>query len=484
MPIPLKRKALAALLAVPALFVGLTVSPGASRADAAVPTVLPLTITNNSGRGTTRSTSTTSAPCSPPASRAGPTPAAPSTPGRPAATRRSPAPDASIAGPASGASPTIRHPEVLRPHLLLLRPEAGLQADHRRPGPAGRAEPHRPQPQHPVQLVGVHPQRLRPVDQQHAGRHVLGALRRRRASSPTAPPRPPGTSSRAATTRFFNALQGPARRLGQPDPDRLRRHDPARARARTTASRPAPCRPRVMDDYVNRVWTKYSTSTLTVTPFADQPNTKYFGRVSGNVMNFTDSSGAVVTTLPEARRGQHLRLLQAPRRPNDLVRGPISRTLCAGYNRSTLLTEPQPAGHQRGRLLPGHGHQPVRRQDPRPDGRRQGVRLRLRRRRQPRVPGQRRQPAAGVPHPRPLQLGRLVRRVDLGAQRAAGTPEAVMMRLTGRDPFQRGPGRVLVRGPRTGGRAPRSGSRAHQAGGHRAGAARGTRSEGLDPHVA
>jgi hypothetical protein len=95
----------------------------------------------------------------------------------------------------------------------------------------------------------------------------------------------------------------------------------------------------VMDDYVNRVWQKYSTQTLTVTPFADRPDTKYYGRVSGNVMNFTDSSGTVVTSFqkPDADSvfGCH-KLLDAP---NDQVRGPISRTLCAGFNRSTLLVD-------------------------------------------------------------------------------------------------------------------------------------------------
>jgi hypothetical protein len=96
----------------------------------------------------------------------------------------------------------------------------------------------------------------------------------------------------------------------------------------------------VMDDYINRVWQKYATTTLTVTPFTDQPNTKYFGRVSGGVMNFTNSAGATVTSFqkPDASSvfGCH-RLLDAP---NDQVRGPISRTLCAGFNRSTLLTNP------------------------------------------------------------------------------------------------------------------------------------------------
>ncbi|MFE6334783.1 glycoside hydrolase family 64 protein [Streptomyces sp. NPDC057798] len=96
----------------------------------------------------------------------------------------------------------------------------------------------------------------------------------------------------------------------------------------------------VLDDYINRVWQKYATTTLTVTPFANQPGIKYYGRVSGGVMNFTNSAGAVVTSFqkPDAPSvfGCH-RLLDAP---NDLVRGPISRTLCAGFNRSTLLTNP------------------------------------------------------------------------------------------------------------------------------------------------
>lgn len=93
----------------------------------------------------------------------------------------------------------------------------------------------------------------------------------------------------------------------------------------------------VMDDYINRVWSKYSTSTLTVTPFADQPNTRYSGRVSGNVMNFTNTSGAVVTSFQKPDADSIFGCYKLLDAPNDLVRGPISRTLCAGFNRSTLL---------------------------------------------------------------------------------------------------------------------------------------------------
>jgi hypothetical protein len=98
--------------------------------------------------------------------------------------------------------------------------------------------------------------------------------------------------------------------------------------------------PTIMSDYINRVWSRYTTSTLTVTPFANEPNTRYFGRVSGNVMNFTNSSGAVVTSFQKPDSDSIFGCYKLLDAPNDLVRGPISRTLCAGYNRSTLLTNP------------------------------------------------------------------------------------------------------------------------------------------------
>ncbi|MGW4054865.1 glycoside hydrolase family 64 protein [Streptomyces sp. NPDC004779] len=96
----------------------------------------------------------------------------------------------------------------------------------------------------------------------------------------------------------------------------------------------------VMTDYINRVWTKYASSTLTVTPFANQPSVKYHGRVAGNVMNFTDSSGRVVTSFQKPDSDSVFGCYKLLDAPNDQVRGPISRTLCAGYNRSTLLTNP------------------------------------------------------------------------------------------------------------------------------------------------
>ncbi|MEU0650906.1 glycoside hydrolase family 64 protein [Streptomyces albogriseolus] len=111
----------------------------------------------------------------------------------------------------------------------------------------------------------------------------------------------------------------------------------------------------VMDDYINRVWNKYTGTDLIVTPFADRPDVRYTGRVSGGVLRFTDGSGAVVTTFqkPDASSvfGCH-RLLDAP---NDQVRGPISRTLCAGFNRTTLLANP----HQPDPSAAGFYQEPV-----------------------------------------------------------------------------------------------------------------------------
>jgi hypothetical protein len=96
----------------------------------------------------------------------------------------------------------------------------------------------------------------------------------------------------------------------------------------------------VMSDDINRVWNKYSSSTLTVTPFVNEPNTRYYGRVSGNVMNFTNGSGSVVTSFQKPDSDSVFGCYKLLDAPNDTVRGPISRTLCAGFNRSTLLTNP------------------------------------------------------------------------------------------------------------------------------------------------
>ncbi len=93
-----------------------------------------------------------------------------------------------------------------------------------------------------------------------------------------------------------------------------------------------------LDPYIASAWNAYVNKTLTVIPFGDQPNTRYFGRTSGNVMTFTNSSGAQVASFNRPSSASVWGCDGDLPAPNDLVVGPISRTLCAALNRGTLGT--------------------------------------------------------------------------------------------------------------------------------------------------
>ncbi|MGA5304814.1 beta-1,3-glucanase family protein [Nucisporomicrobium flavum] len=100
-----------------------------------------------------------------------------------------------------------------------------------------------------------------------------------------------------------------------------------------------------LDPYINRAWNAYTSKTLTVVPFGDQPNTKFSGRTSGNVMNFTDGAGKVVASFTKPSTANVWGCDGALGAPNDLVVGPIARTLCAAMQRTTLGTlDTQPSG--------------------------------------------------------------------------------------------------------------------------------------------
>ncbi|MEV4636797.1 beta-1,3-glucanase family protein [Actinoplanes sp. NPDC049548] len=100
-----------------------------------------------------------------------------------------------------------------------------------------------------------------------------------------------------------------------------------------------------LDPYINRAWNAYTSKTLTVVPFTDQPNKKFTGRTSGNVMNFTDGTGKVVASFTKPSTANVWGCDGALGAPNDLVVGPISRTLCAAMQRTTLGTlDTQPSG--------------------------------------------------------------------------------------------------------------------------------------------
>ena len=100
-----------------------------------------------------------------------------------------------------------------------------------------------------------------------------------------------------------------------------------------------------LDSYISTAWNTYATKTLTVTPFTDQPNNKFLGRTSGNTMNFTDSSGRVVASFTKPTTANVWGCDGALAAPNDLVVGPIARTLCAALTRTTLAKfDVQPSG--------------------------------------------------------------------------------------------------------------------------------------------
>lgn len=93
-----------------------------------------------------------------------------------------------------------------------------------------------------------------------------------------------------------------------------------------------------LDPYITSAWNAYTSKTLTVVPFGDQPNLKYFGRTSGNVMRFTNASGAEVASFSKPSSADVWGCDGNLHAPNDQVVGPIARTLCAALNRGTLGT--------------------------------------------------------------------------------------------------------------------------------------------------
>ncbi|WP_436848643.1 glycoside hydrolase family 64 protein [Streptomyces asoensis] len=306
-------------------------------AQAAVPATVPLKITNNSGRGealyvynlgTLLSTGQQGWADANGSFHAWPAGGNPPTP----------APDASIAGPAAGQSATIRIPKFSGRIYF----SYGRKLDFRLTT-GGLVQPAVQNPSDPNRDILFNWSEYTLNDSglwlnstqvdMFSAPYAVGVQRADGSTVSTGHLKPGGYSG------FFNALRGQPggwANLIQTRSDGTVLRALAPLYGVETGALPA----NVMDDYVNRVWQKYATTTLTVSPFADQPGTKYFGRVSGGVMNFTNSSGAVVTSFqkPDASSvfGCH-RLLDAP---NDAVRGPISRTLCAGFNRSTLLVNP------------------------------------------------------------------------------------------------------------------------------------------------
>ncbi|MFE2635678.1 glycoside hydrolase family 64 protein [Streptomyces scopuliridis] len=331
------RKLLAALAAAAIFATGFTAAGPAAPAEAAVPTTIPLTITNSSGRtdpvyiynlGTLLTTGQQGWADANGTFHAWPGGGNPPTP----------APDASIAGPANGQSVTIRMPKFSGRVYF----SYGQKLDFRlttgglvQPAVQNPSDPNRNilfnWTEYTLNDAGLWINSTQ-VDMFSAP-YAVGVKAPNGTTKNTGHLKPGGYNG------FFDSLRsqpGGWANLIQTRSDGtvLRALSPGHGIGAGVL--PAS----VMDDYINRVWSRYTTSTLTVTPFTDQPNTKYFGRVSGNTMNFTNSAGAVVTSFQKPDADSVFGCYKLLDAPNDLVRGPISRTLCAGFNRSTLLANP------------------------------------------------------------------------------------------------------------------------------------------------
>ncbi|MEU8813549.1 beta-1,3-glucanase family protein [Actinoplanes sp. NPDC048796] len=103
--------------------------------------------------------------------------------------------------------------------------------------------------------------------------------------------------------------------------------------------------PNYLDSYISGAWAAYAGKNLTVVPFTDQPSVRFTGRTSGNVMNFTDSSGKTVASFTKPSTANVWGCDGALAAPNDQVVGPIARTLCAALTRTTLgRLDTQPSG--------------------------------------------------------------------------------------------------------------------------------------------
>ncbi|MFC8369524.1 glycoside hydrolase family 64 protein [Streptomyces sp. NPDC057239] len=335
----LKRRAMAVGLGIATVLGGSLLATGvpAPAHAAAVPDTIPLKITNNSGRGEQvyvynlgTQLSTGRQGWADASGTFHPWPAGGNPP--------TPAPDASIAGPTAGQSTTIRVPKFsgriyfsYGRKLVFKLTTGGLV----QPAVQNPTDPNRDilfnWSEYTLNDSGLWLNSTQ-VDMFSAP-YSVGVRRADGSTTSTGRLRPGGYNA------VLNTLRGQSGGWAgliqtRSDGTVLRALSPLYGLE--TGALPAS----VMDDYINRVWQKYSGSTLTVTPFTDQPGIKYHGRVSGGVMNFTNGAGAVVTSFqkPDASSvfGCHRRLDA----PNDQVRGPISRTLCAGFNRSTLLTNP------------------------------------------------------------------------------------------------------------------------------------------------
>ncbi|OJF12096.1 glycoside hydrolase family 64 protein [Couchioplanes caeruleus] len=329
----IKRKlsqALAALvIAVPAAV------SAAAPAHAVGPALLPVTVTNNTGRGEAVHLYVIGINLN--TNRLGyVTKSGAFTPWPAGSIPPSPAPDASIAGPGNGGATTLQFPRGFSGRVyfslgerlkFFLTPDGLVQ-----PAPWAAGDPNRnilfDWSEFTYNDAGLWLNSSQ-VDM-FAVPHAVTVTG---ANGVTAKTGEPVNNGRNAVINGIKAQPGWGNTVyTRPDGTVLRVLAPGKAAQAGLMSA------NYLDSYIASAWNAYTGKTLTVVPFADQPNTRYFGRTSGNVMNFTNSAGQRVASFNRPSTASVWGCDGDLPAPNDLVVGPISRTLCAALNRGTLGT--------------------------------------------------------------------------------------------------------------------------------------------------
>ncbi|WP_236028967.1 beta-1,3-glucanase family protein [Paractinoplanes lichenicola] len=98
-----------------------------------------------------------------------------------------------------------------------------------------------------------------------------------------------------------------------------------------------------LDSYINSAFAAYTSRTLTVVPRSAEPNRKFFGRTVGNTMRFTDSSGAEVATVDKPSTSNVWGCDGVFNAPNvaPFIQSEVRRTICTALVRGTLGTSAQ-----------------------------------------------------------------------------------------------------------------------------------------------
>ena len=98
-----------------------------------------------------------------------------------------------------------------------------------------------------------------------------------------------------------------------------------------------------LDAYINSAWNAYTSKTLTVVPVKDQPNRRFFGRTVGNTMRFTDSNGVEVATVDKPTTANVWGCDGVFNAPNvePFIQSEVRRTVCTALVRGTLGSSTQ-----------------------------------------------------------------------------------------------------------------------------------------------